>query len=78
MQFTIESGAYFLVEADKRVPLTRCDLLLFRRMSPLGRKIALRHRAMDIIRSNPENPEAGLMLSLAQRPAHEWSFSIPD
>jgi hypothetical protein len=77
MRFVNEAGTCYLVEEDQRVALTAEELRLFRQMTPLGRKIALRHRAVQRMAADPGDPEAHAIFRMFRLPAREWSFSVP-
>ena len=77
MRFLNEAGTYYLEEQEQRVALTPEDLNLFRRMTPMGRKIALRQRAIKRMAADPFDPEAQTIIKMFRLPAREWSFSVP-
>jgi hypothetical protein len=78
MRIVNESGTFFLDENGLRVSISSRELSLFKDMNPMGRKLALRKRAVDKILSCPDDPEIRLILSLSRLPASEWSFPVPD
>lgn len=77
MNLVQESGRFFLEKNGSRLALTAEELRLFKLMTPLGRKVTLRRRALDRIAENPSDPESHLILDLFNLPAREWSFRIP-
>lgn len=77
MRFVNEAGTYYLEEQDQRVALTPEDLRLFRLMTPMGRKIALRQRAVKRMAVDPADLEAQAIIRMFRLPAREWSFSVP-
>jgi hypothetical protein len=77
MRFVNEAGAYYLEEQEQRVALTPEDLRLFKQMTPMGRKIALRQRAVKRMAADPSDPEAQAIIRMFRLPAREWSFSVP-
>lgn len=72
------SGTWFLVGHGHRVTLSESEADRFRRMTPLGRKITLRKRALEQMALDPEDSEARHIIALFRLPAREWSFSVPD
>ena len=77
MRFVNEAGSYYLEEQEQRVALTAEDIHLFRQMTPMGRKIALRRRAVERMVADPGDREAQAIIRMFRLPAREWSFSIP-
>jgi hypothetical protein len=77
MRFVNEAGTYYLEEQEQRVALTPEDLRLFKQMTPMGRKIALRQRAVKRMAADPADPEAQAIIRMFRLPAREWSFSVP-
>jgi hypothetical protein len=78
MKLINESGTYYLDENGQRVVLTSADLNLFKQLTPMGRKVRLRQRAVERMATNKDDAEAQLIISLFQLPAREWSFLVPD
>jgi hypothetical protein len=78
MKLINDAGVYYLDENGERVAITPGEILLFKKMTPLGRKMTLRRRAVEVMSSKPGDPEARLILSLFHLPAREWSFRVPD
>ncbi|MDB5105393.1 MAG: hypothetical protein JWP91_3082 [Fibrobacteres bacterium] len=78
MKLISESGVFYLDENGQRVALTPRELNLFRQMNPMGRRLILRKRALDLTQSNPGNPDIERLWSLVRLPAREWSFIVPD
>ena len=52
-------------------------LRLFRLMPPMGRKIAVRQRAVKRMAVDPADLEAQAIIRMFRLPAREWSFSVP-
>jgi len=77
MKLVNESGSYFLDENGLRVELSPRELNLFRKMDPMGRRMALCKRAVDKILSSPDDPDIRLILALSKLPAGEWDFAVP-
>lgn len=77
MRFVNEAGNFYLEEQEQRVALTAEDLRLFRQMTPMGRKITLRQRAVRRMAVNPADHEAQVIIKMFRLPAREWSFSVP-
>jgi DNA-binding response OmpR family regulator len=77
MELVMERGTYFLQAQGKRLALTAEELKLFKLMTPLGRKVTLRRRALDRIAEDPSDVESRIILDLFHLPAREWSFRIP-
>ena len=78
MKLINEEGTFYLDEMGERVRLTPRDLNLFRQMNPMGRRLALRKRAGEMLVSNPDDPQVRLIMRFTQLPAIEWSFIVPD
>ncbi len=78
MKIVVEFGVAYLEEKGDRVALTISDLLLLKRMTPMGRKVTLRKRAIEKKAVNPDDPEARLIQTLLLLPAGEWRFIVPD
>jgi hypothetical protein len=77
MELVHDSGVYFLQARAGRLALTPDELKLFKVMTPLGRKVTLRRRALDRMAEDPSDAESRLILDLFNLPAREWSFRIP-
>ncbi|MDB5048775.1 MAG: hypothetical protein JWO30_1846 [Fibrobacteres bacterium] len=78
MKLINEAGTYYLDENGQRVALTSTDLNLFKQLTPMGRKVRLRQRAVERMAEDKNDLEAQLIISLFQLPAREWSFLVPD
>jgi hypothetical protein len=77
MKLVQESGVFFLDASGQRVSLSTEELKLFKLMTPLGRKVTLRKRAVDKMAQDPSDPESRLILDLFRLPARDWSFWVP-
>lgn len=78
MKLINDSGVFYLEEKGTRAALTSQEVSLLRRMSPFGRKVILRKRALESKTANPDDAEANLILELVKLPIYEWSFLIPN
>lgn len=77
MKLVNEAGVFFLDQSGQRITVSKEELKLFKLMTPLGRKVTLRKRAVDRMAEDPADPESNLILSFFRLPAREWSFMIP-
>ena len=53
MRFVNEAGTYYLEEQEQRVELSADEIRLFRQMTPMGRKIALRQLGRGVSSQDP-------------------------
>lgn len=78
MKLRIEGGRSYLEFHEDRIFLEPHDLRMLKAMTPMGRKVYLRHKAKDAIRVNPSDTEAAVILRLSSLPAKNWAFAFPD
>ena len=73
-----DADEYYLEKDGHRIGLSPLDINHFRQMTPMGRKVTLRKRAVEKMAIDPTNLEAKFILSLFHLPARDWTFLIPD
>lgn len=79
MKIEKADGKYVLIKGWIRVGLDASDLKMLRIMTPQGRKIHMRRKALILLEENQMNPaEANSILELSKLPAKNWAFDIPE
>jgi hypothetical protein len=76
MKLIEDSGNHYLECEAGRVRLHPADLGLFTRMTPMGRKVTLRRRAVERMAANPIDAEARVIFDMLRLPARDWDFRI--
>lgn len=77
MKFEQQNESCFLTKGVIRIRLSDSDLKALRVMTPMGRKVRMRRRALVLLEEDESNPQAKLILELVRLPAKNWAFEIP-
>lgn len=79
MKIEKADGKYVLIKGGVRVGLDDSDLKMFRVMTPQGRKVHMRRKALILLEADQTDPaEAKSILELSKLPAKQWTFEIPE
>lgn len=72
------NGTFLLEHDGQEMVLDASDLAMMKVMTPVGRKIHLRHKAKKKLAEDPSDLQASLMLEWFNLPTREWAFRLPD